>query len=201
MHRNASVLRISDGHVGVTEQEQNNRSRLRFAQWKSSCTKLSVAPPRLVTTRIRTPVFRIVAVQVKTAYAVLIEPTVTVIVYPLRHNDPLALTRTGAPHQATGGITVVKDHRCLFVSVRFGSVPDLIDHTITVEILGWILVHQAVTIAVVWPHAAAVRLSTVQVHVRAIGVVLRSQVDCLGVDQIRDSIVVPVALEQMLHEP
>jgi hypothetical protein len=86
-------------------------------------------------------------------------------------------------------------------SSRSGPPAHLADHPVAVQVEGGVLVGEAVVVLVHRAHGASVGLGGVEVEVRAVGVVLRAQVDGRPVQEPGDLGIVPVAFHQVLHQP
>ena len=136
--------------------------------------------------------------EVEAADAVLVRPAVAVVVDSLRGDDIIALAGRGPYHQPARRIGGIDHHRAL---ARLDLLADLEDEAVAVEVLGRILVEQAVAVVVVRPDRAAVRLGRVQVQLRAVGVVLDPDVDRLRVDELGERRVLAVAAKDVPGEP
>ena len=146
----------------------------------------------------RPPVVGIVAVQVEPADAVLVDPAVPVVVDAFRIQQIVAVVHPHVAHQPALGV-----HRVHHVRALAGTdeAPHLPRVPVAVEVLGGILVQQPVAVVVNRTHGAAVGLGRELVHVRAIRIVVRAEVDHLLVEQPGDGGILAVVLDQVPGEP
>ncbi len=125
-------------------------------------------------------------------------PAIAVVVDPLARDDVIPLAHGRPFHEPARRIVGIDDHRAL---ARLDLLADLKDKAVAVEVLGRVLVEEAVPVIVIRTDGAAVRLSRVQVEIGPVGVVLDPDIDRLRVDELREGRVLAVAAEDVRGEP
>lgn len=191
-HRHRRVHRVGHADVRVRQQEEHHGARLRLGERVFAGTALRPAAPGRLTHRA--PVLRVVAVQVEAADAVLVHATVAIVVHAFGKQEVVALPCAHAAHQAPALVQGVHDRITL-------AGPDMLaqlhDEAVAVEVFGRILIEQAVAVVIVRAYRAAVGLRGQAVHVAAVGVVHRPDVDGACVEQRGDVRVLAVVLDEV----
>ena len=144
----------------------------------------------------RSPVLRIVAVQVEAANAVFANLTVTVMVNALADHLIFALTLANIFHDTSAPVAWVDDVVALWILVAHPQ-----NLAVAIQVDGRVLVQQAVAVVVGRSDGAPVGLCGMHIEVMPVGIVDGAEVDGIVIDHPGDLRVFAVVVEQVAHEP
>jgi hypothetical protein len=144
----------------MLKEKDDDAPRLVLREGIGACPQLRPASPGQVKARLWPPILRIVAVEVQAADAVFVEFSIQVVINPFTVNDIISFSLARSLHQTAALIARIKD----IIPFSFLNLfSHLVTESVSIQILGRVLIQQTVAVRVVGPDRAAVTLGRVEI--------------------------------------